>query len=129
VWTTEPKRKPIPLRVKRIVYERAKGKCRKCGTRLKMDEGDFHHKGKPTSTRPSSIVFLCPNCHRKYGHKYRIVKHETVWGGVEKERKIIRQRIVRKKAKKHRRIAVRDISGQVIRYRTARTEKTKKRRK
>ena len=27
----EKERKPIPMRVKRQVYERAKGKCEKCG--------------------------------------------------------------------------------------------------
>jgi 5-methylcytosine-specific restriction endonuclease McrA len=55
-WKTDPKRRLIPLRVKRIVYERAEGKCQKCKTHLKIDEGDFHHKGKPTSTSARAIL-------------------------------------------------------------------------
>ena len=101
----EPTRKPLPMRVKRLVYERAKGKCQKCKTRLKINEGNFHHKGKPTSTRPSSIVFLCPNCHTKYGHYYTTIRRETLFGS-ETERRIHRQRIVRKKPKKYRRVAI-----------------------
>jgi len=123
-WEREPERKPLPLRVKRIVYERAKGKCQKCGTTLRIDEGDFHHKGKPTSTRPSSIVFLCPTCHRKYGHEWRTVKRETLLG-VEKERKLVRQRVVRKKPKKYRRIAIRGFFGEITGYRTVRIRKSK----
>ncbi|MGD0329316.1 MAG: hypothetical protein ABSB40_02585 [Nitrososphaeria archaeon] len=39
----ESARKPIPMRVKRAVYLRAKGRCKKCHINLKMEEGDFHH--------------------------------------------------------------------------------------
>jgi len=121
----EPSRKPIPLRVKRIVYERAKGRCEKCRTPLKIDQGDFHHKGKATSTRPSSIVFLCPTCHRKYGHKWKTVKRETLLG-IEKERTLVKQRVVRKKPKKYRRIAIRGFFGEVTGYKTVRIRKSKK---
>lgn len=127
-WKTEPKRRPMPLRVKRIVYERAEGKCQKCKTPLKIDEGDFHHKGKPTSTRPSSIVFLCPTCHRRYGHKWKTVKRETLFG-TEKERKLVQQRVVRKKPRRYRRIAVRGPFGEVTGYRTARIRKSRKKTK
>jgi 5-methylcytosine-specific restriction endonuclease McrA len=124
----EPDRRPVPSRVKRIIYERAKGKCQKCKIPLEIDEGDFHHKGKPTSTRPSSIVFLCPNCHRKYGHEYKTVKRETIWG-VEKERRIVRQRVVRKKPQKYRRKAIRGPFGDVIGYRTIKIRKPKRKTK
>ena len=131
----EPDRRPLPLRTKRIVYERAKGKCQRCKIYLKINQGDFHHKGKPTSTRPSSIVFLCPTCHRKYGHKYRTIKRESIWG-VEKERRIIRQRVVRKKPKTYKTIAIHDFLGNIVGHRRLKirrikrkTKKTKERRK
>ena len=123
-WDSEPDRKPLPLKVKRIVYERAKGKCQKCKAPLKINQGDFHHKGKPTSTRPSSIVFLCPTCHRKYGHKWTTVKRET-WSGTEKERRIHRQRVVRKKPQKYRRVAIRGFFGEVTGYRKVRIRKSR----
>jgi len=74
----EPK-KTHPMNVKRAVYERAKGKCEKCGIPVEMSEGDFHHTRDPTVTpRAKSVRFLCPTCHRKYGHKRTIRKRETL---------------------------------------------------
>jgi 5-methylcytosine-specific restriction endonuclease McrA len=117
---------PLPLRVKRIVYERAKGKCQRCGTPLKMNEGDFHHKGVATSERPSSIVFLCPNCHRKYGHEYRTVKHDTLFG-LEKEVRVIHKRVVRKKRRTYKTIALHDSwTGEVIGHRRIRIRRQEK---
>jgi len=67
--------------VKRQVYKRAKGKCEKCGRSLTMREGDFHHVRDPTVTpRAKSVRFLCPLCHRRYGHKRVTRKVETFFG-------------------------------------------------
>ena len=126
----EKTRKPIPMRVKRKVYERAKGKCEKCGIRLKINEGDFHHTRDPTVTpRATSVRFLCPLCHRRYGHKRVTRKRETLlW--TEKETKVVRQDVVKikkppRKKPKTKRVAVRDIFGDVIGYRTVKVREPK----
>jgi predicted RNA-binding Zn-ribbon protein involved in translation (DUF1610 family) len=125
----ERTRKPIPMKVKRQVYKRAKGKCEKCGIKLKMREGDFHHIRDPTVTpRPSSVRFLCPLCHRKYGHKIivRRVDANTLW---EKKRvRIVPKDIVKVKKKKPkvRRKVIRDFWGNIIGYRKVSVRKTKK---
>jgi hypothetical protein len=116
---------PLPLRVKRIVYERANGKCERCRTPLKMNQGDFHHKGIATSKRPSSIVFLCPNCHRKYGHEYRTVKHDTLLG-VEKEVRIVHKKVVRKRRRTYKTIAVHDFWGNIVGHRRIKIRRPQK---
>lgn len=125
----EKERKSIPMKVKRQVYKRAKGKCEKCGRSLKMNQGDFHHTRDPTVIpRASTVRFLCPTCHRIYGHKRvtRIRDKDTFWE--ENEKKIVRQEVVKikkpaKKKPETRRVAVRDIFGDVIRYRTVKIRK------
>jgi len=90
-WRSD-ERKLIPMKIKRAVYDRAKGKCEKCGIQLSIKEGDFHHTRDPTVTpRATSIRFLCPTCHRKYGH--RRVTREDNWGS--KEVKIVRRKVVK----------------------------------
>ena len=89
----EPRRKPIKVSVKREVYKRAKGRCESCGIKLAMSEGDFHHTRAPSiSPTAKSVQFLCPTCHRKYGHKRKTVTHR---GFFEDEKETI---IKRKKA-------------------------------
>lgn len=122
----EPTRKPIPMKVKRQVYERAKGKCEKCRIPLEMNEGDFHHIRDSTVTpRASSIRFLCPLCHRRYGHK-RFARYDD-WTGTEVRtipREVVKLR--KKKPKTKKRIAIRNIWGDIIGYRTVKTRKRKK---
>lgn len=129
-WGEEKKRKTLPMRRKRQVYERAKARCEKCGTRLKMNEGDFHHTRDPTVTpRAANIRFLCPTCHRKYGHKRKTRTKELLFG-TEKEVKVIRKDVVKiakpaKKKAKTKRAAIRGIFGDVIGYKTVKIRKTK----
>jgi len=123
----ERTRKPIPMKVKRQVYKRAKGRCEKCGIKLKISGGDFHHIRDPTVTpRPSSVRFLCPLCHRKYGHKIivRRVNAGTFWE--TKKVRIVPKDIVKKKKPKVKRKAIRDFWGNIIGYRKAQVGKTKK---
>lgn len=125
----EKGRKPIPMKVKRRVYGRAKGKCEKCGTRLAITEGDFHHTKDPTVTpRSSSVRFLCPLCHRRYGHKMRTTRRELLFGTETKVR-VVRKDVVKIRSKrkpKTRRVAIRGIFGNIIGYRTVRLRKPKK---
>ena len=122
----EPTRKPIPMKVKRQVYKRAKGRCEKCGIRLRMSEGDFHHTRDATVTpRASSVRFLCLLCHRKYGHKHIARKSNigTFWEKTE-VRTIPREVVkFRKKKPKTKRVAVRGIWGEIISYRTVKIRK------
>ena len=126
----EKKRKPIPMKVKRSVYKRAKGNCEKCGTPLKLNEGDFHHTRDPTVTsRAKTVRFLCPLCHRRHGHKRKTRKTETFWG-TEKKTKLVRKDVVKikkpvKKKSKTKRVAIRGFFGEVIGYRTVKLRKTK----
>lgn len=123
----EHTRKPIPMKVKREVYKRAKGRCEKCGIKLKMSEGDFHHIRDPTVTpRASSVRFLCPLCHRRYGHKVvvRRVDADTFWE--TKRVRIIPKDIVKKKKPKVKRRAIRDFWGNIIGYRKVRVGKAKR---
>jgi ssDNA-binding Zn-finger/Zn-ribbon topoisomerase 1 len=81
IFWEEKERKPIPMKVKRQVYKRAKGKCEKCRRPLKMNQGDFHHTRDPTVTpRAKTVRFFCPTCHRIYGHKRITRKRETFFG-------------------------------------------------
>ncbi len=90
----EPKRKSIKLSVKREVYTRAKGKCESCGIKLSMSHGDFHHFRSPSiSPTAKTVQFLCPTCHRKYGHKRKTVTHNK--GYIIEEKELV---IKRKKA-------------------------------
>ncbi len=79
----EEKRVPIPIETKRVVYERAKGRCERCGIPLEMPDpgANFHHLRKPT-TRPSPkyVQFLCVLCHKRYGHDFisgRIIRKKV----------------------------------------------------
>jgi len=122
----ESTRKPIPMRVKRAVYKRAKGKCEKCHIKLKIEIGDFHHTRDPTVTpRAKSVIFLCLLCHRRYGHRRVTRKHETLIG-TEYETKVIRERVVRKPKRKTKRVAIRGLLGNVIGYRTIKIRKKKR---
>jgi len=127
IWG-EDERKPVPVKVKRAVYARAKGKCEKCGISLKINEGDFHHTRSPkVIPRASSVRFLCPTCHRRFGHQ-RVTRKSDSFFGSDKEVKLVRQKVVtiKKPKKKTKRVAVRGFFGEVIGYRTVKVKKPKK---
>jgi hypothetical protein len=93
-----------------------------------MSEGDFHHIRDPTVTpRASSVRFLCPLCHRKYGHKriIRKVNTDTFWE--KKEVKIVPKEVIKvgRKKPKIRRKVIRDFWGNIIGYRKIRKTKRK----
>lgn len=96
----EEKRVSIPSKTKKAVYERAKGRCERCGKPLKIGKGaQFHHLKKPTvKSRPSTIQFLCATCHMNHGHDYksRTTGYDPLTG-----RPIRKTRIVRKKVRKN----------------------------
>lgn len=89
-------RKSISASVKTEVYKRAKGCCESCGDKLKKSEGDFHHWYSP-KIYPSAktVQFLCPTCHRKYGHTTGVVVHRGIL------RKWKETTIIRLKVRKH----------------------------
>ncbi len=126
MWEEEETRKPIPMSVKKEVYKRAKGRCEKCHTPWKWENGNFHHLRTPTITPTAkTVVFLCPNCHTKYGHK-RITRRYEDLLGTHSYTQVIRQRVVRKPKSKTRRIAIRSLLGEVIGYRTIKIRKKKR---
>jgi hypothetical protein len=132
-WEDEG-RKPLPMRRKRTVYKRAKGCCEKCGRKLSISEGDFHHTRDPkVIPRAENIRFLCPLCHRRYGHKRKTISRETLLG-TEKEVRIVRKDVVKiekpvKRKPKTKRVAIRGVFGDVIGYRTVKIRSTKPKRK
>ena len=117
----EKSRKRLPMRRKHTVFKRAGGKNEKCGRKLTMKEGDFHHTRDPTVVpRAESIRFLCPTCHRKYGHKRKTIKREGLFY-TEKEARIVRKDVVKVKKpakKKTKRVAIRGLFGEVTGYKT-----------
>lgn len=69
LFESKRKRKPVPYTVKIDVYSRVKGKCERCGKKLKPTQGDFHHTRDPSVTPTvKTVEFQCPTCHRIHGH-------------------------------------------------------------
>ncbi len=92
---TESK-KPISPYVKAEVYDRANGRCESCGERLTKTQGDFHHFAKPRIVPSAETVqFLCPSCHKTYGHAIKVVVHRGLL------RKWKETTVVRLHVKKH----------------------------
>ncbi len=90
------KRVRLPSETKKKVYERAKKRCQSCGKPLKRNQGEFHHLRKPTvKSSPSTIQFLCPSCHKEYGHEWKTRTVRSIF-----ETKKVPY-IVRKKVRKH----------------------------
>jgi len=90
------KRLSLPSETKKKIYERAMKRCQSCGRPLKMNQGEFHHLRKPTvKSRPSTIQFLCPTCHKTYGHEWKTRTVRTIL----ETRKV--PNIVRKNVRKH----------------------------
>lgn len=87
-------RKPILSSVKTQVYKRARGCCESCGLKLKKSEGDFHHWRTPNiSPTAKTVQFLCPLCHRRYGHKRKVITVGNPIMGYTKKVKITRIKV------------------------------------
>lgn len=94
----EEKRVSLPSKTKKEVYQRSDGKCESCGKPLKMNKGEFHHLRKPSvRSRPSTIQFLCPTCHRNYGHEWKTRTVHTIFGE-EKKRYLVRKKVHKHKS-------------------------------
>ncbi len=82
VYGDRAERVPIPQHMALEVYKNANKGCQCCGRPLrKIGYGDFHHTETPTKNpNPSKLQFLCPTCHRIYGHtrKGRRIQRNTV---------------------------------------------------
>ena len=119
----EESRKPIKPTVKQEVYKRAKECCECCGIPLAKVHGDFHHWRSPTiSPTAKTVQFLCPTCHRKYGHTRKVVTHYSFLGD-EKEIVIIRHKVRRRKKKATKK---KPTAKRKIRKRKTTKKKTKK---
>jgi len=132
VWGKTESRKPILASVKTAVYKRAKGRCESCGLILKKSEGDFHHYRTPNISPTSKTVqFLCPICHRRYGHKRKVITHSNLITGDQKEVKIIRMKVRKHKKRKKKKTThkKRKVKKKTIRKKRTKKGKTKKRKK
>jgi len=100
IFGSTESRKPILAGVKKEVYKRAKGCCESCGEKTEKSLGAFHHWRDPKiSPTVKTVQFLCLKCHKKYGHKIKVVVHHNLFRGDWKESTILRLK-VRKHPKK-----------------------------
>jgi hypothetical protein len=145
-WGEEKKRKPFSMKTKKIEWMLAAGrnpydkygrlrfvktsKCRECGTPLKWGDGryNFDHKdNNPLNNRQSNCYLVCRNCHGKH----TVIKKRRITGifrqtvGYKTIKKKVGYKKPKKKPKKTRRIAIRNIFGEVIGYRTVKIRKAK----
>ena len=73
----EEKRKPIPAKLRKEVYEKYKGRCAKCPKKSPLD---IHHKDmKNTNNKPSNLVLLCKNHHGEEHEKYYKKVYSKKW--------------------------------------------------
>lgn len=132
IWD-EDKRVPIKASVKKKVYARAKRKCESCGRPLEMKQGDFHHTRDPkVSAMAKTIQFLCPTCHRIYGHK-RVTRTESGFWEDKKVVKTVRLKVPKmrtpstKSPKTKKSTTSKKTSRRKIKSSTSKTKKTTKR--
>ena len=96
----EKRRKPIRMSVKKKVYEQARGKCERCGIKMTMKQGNFHHTRSPyVSATAKTVQFLCPNCHEWYGHQ-RTTRTRSGFFFDEKVVSIKREKVAKAKPSK-----------------------------
>lgn len=142
------KRRPFSIRTKKIEWERSAGRvpkfsgnrviigkisyCRnpKCKRKLTWGDGtyNFDHKdNNPANSSQSNCYLVCRNCHGKA----TVIKKRKVKGflGETIGHKTIKRKVgykkPKKKPRKTRRVAIRDIFGDVIGYRTVKVRKPK----
>ena len=128
LFDDEPKRKAIRVTVKKEVYKRAKRGCESCGIKLQMSHGDFHHWRTPSiSPTAETVQFLCPTCHRKYGHERKTVRHSGLFNDetetvIKRKRAPTRKTTTKKKATRKKRT----IKKKTTRKKTTRKKPVKK---
>ena len=94
MFLEEKKRVPISASVKKEVYARAGGKCERCGTKMTMKQGHFHHTRSPyVRAHAKTIQFLCPNCHSWRGHERTTRTVRDFLFGEEKIVKVKRKKV------------------------------------
>jgi len=143
-WEEKKKRKPFSTKNKKMEWMRAASKdpahwrakfvktskCRKCHRRLRWGDGtyDFDHKdNNPANNSLNNCYLVCKGCHGAV----TVVKKRKIKGflgetvGYETIKKKVGYKKPKKKPKKTKRVAVRDIFGNVIRYRTVKVRKPK----
>jgi hypothetical protein len=134
IWGKTESRQPLKASVKTQVYKRAKGKCESCGEKTAKSLGAFHHWRDPKiSPTAKTVQFLCLKCHKKYGHKIKVVTHSDPIRGTWKETKIVRVKVrkhpKRKPKKKKSTHKKRKTKKKTPKKKTTRKKKTRKKRK
>jgi hypothetical protein len=141
LWGEEKKRKPFSIKTKKIEWMLAAGKnpytdkfvqiskCRECPRPLKWGERtyDFDHKdNNPANNSQKNCYLVCKVCHGKV----TVVKKRRTTGifgqtvGYKTIKKKVGYKKPKKKPKKTRRVAIRNIFGVVTGYRTVKVRKT-----
>lgn len=145
-WEEEKKRKPFSTKTKKIEWMLASGqkvydssgkmrfvktsKCRVCKRPLTWGDRtyDFDHKdNNPANNSQRNCRLVCKVCHGKH----TITKKRKIKGffgatmGYETIKRKVGYKKPKKKPKKTKRVAVRDIFGDVIGYRTVKVRQSK----
>ncbi len=142
MFVAEKKRKPFAIKTKKIEWALAAGRnafdstgkvnfvktsqCRSCKRTLTWGDRtyDFDHKdNNPTHNSQSNCYLVCKVCHGKHTV---ITKRKVsgLFGGYQ----TIKKKVGYKKPKKQtnkKRVAVRDVFGNITGYRTVKTRKRK----
>jgi len=132
LWGPSESRKPIKRSVKTKVYKRAKGCCESCGEKTPESLGQYHHHRKPyISPTEKTVQFLCLKCHKKYGHKRKVVIVRDLIYGDKKKTVTMRYKVKKhpKKKKKTKKKIKRKKSKTKKKTTKKKTTKRKKRRK
>ena len=146
LWEEKKKRKPFSTKTKKIewmiaanqkVYDKSgklrfvsKSKCRVCKRPLTWGDRtyDFDHKdNNPANNSQRNCFLVCKVCHGKH----TVVKKRRITGffGETVGHKTIKKKVgykkPKKKPKKTRRVAIRNVFGEVTGYRTVKIRKPK----
>ena len=90
-------RKPLRTSTKRAVYQKASGKCARCGMPIRWGsrKGTYHHTRTPSvRSTAKTVQFLCQNCHSE-AHEYKTVRRSGLFE-TKKVVKIVRKRLRKK---------------------------------
>ena len=151
-WDEEKRRRPFSTKTKKIEWMIASGRrvydksgklrffktsrCRVCKTPLTWGDRtyNFDHKDNdPTNNSQTNCYLVCRNCHGKH----TVIKKRRVTGifGETVGHKTIKKKVGYKKpkkkptARKTKRVAIRDIFGNVTGYRTVKVRQAKAKKK
>ena len=145
-WGEEKKRKPFSTKTKKIEWMLASGRrvydtsgklrfvktsiCRECKTPLTWGDRtyNFDHKdNNPANNSQTNCYLVCRNCHGKA----TVIKKRKIKGifgqtvGHQTIKKKVGYKKPKKTPKKTKRVAIRDIFGNVTGYRTVRVRTPK----